>query len=256
MKSILTLTSAEIKDLRTLKFRADRERLGLFLAEGEHLTKEAMQEDKAKALLVMNEKQNKFSYLLQTDLPVYLLSQKVIQQVSDTKTPQGIMALCRLPDNAEVCNLGNRVVALNAVQDPGNVGTIIRSIDAAGFTGVMLDSACADPFSPKALRASMGSVFRVPVCRVEGLENSLPDTKDFDIIAGTLDGTPFYQREISKKSLCLLIGNEGAGLTGSLLKKATMRLKLPMKGVAESLNAAVSASIMMYDFVRVWEDKV
>lgn len=255
MNRFLTLTAAEIKNLRALKSRSERSRQGLFIAEGDHLTGEALQEGIAKSLLLMEGKQEKFVRFLDTELPVYLLPERTFLQVSDTKTPQGIIALCVLPDETLLTNLGKRIVALNAVQDPGNVGTIIRSLEAAGFTGLLLDSACADPFSPKAIRASMGSVFRIPVSQAETLETALQGMKDYVTIAAALDGEPFYQRDKSLDNICLLIGSEGAGLSVPLLKMANLKLKLPMHGQAESLNAAVAASVMMYDFVRMWEEQ-
>lgn len=256
MTQYLSLTAAEIKSLRALKSRAERLRQGVFLAEGEHLTSEALREGRAKALLFMEGKQDKYAQFLHVDLPIYLLPQRSFLQVSDTKTPQGITAICFLPDQLSILGLGRRIVALNGVQDPGNVGTIIRSIDAAAFTGLLLDPASADPFSPKALRASMGSVFRIPVFFVDNLADTLSGLKNYDIIAAVLDGEPFYQREISVKNVCLLIGSEGAGISEELKDLANIKLKLPMPGKAESLNAAVAASVMMYDFVRLQEEWV
>lgn len=256
MTQFLSLTAAEVKSLRALKSRAERLRQGLFLAEGEHLTSEALREGRAKALLLMAGKQDKYTKFLQADLPVYLLPQRVFLGVSDTKTPQGVTAVCYLPRQPSIQSLGKRIIALNGVQDPGNVGTIIRSIDAAAFTGLLLDPACADPFSPKALRASMGSIFRIPVFSVDDLAAALSNLRNYDIIAAVLDGEPFYQREISVKNVCLLIGSEGAGISEELKGFANIKLKLPMPGKAESLNAAVAASVMMYDFVRLQEEQV
>ena len=256
MTQFLSLTSTEVKNLCALKSRAERLRQGLFLAEGEHLTGEALREGRAKALLFMEGKQDKYAQFLHADLPVYLLPQRIFLQVSDTKTPQGVAAVCYLPDQSFIQSLGRRIVALNGVQDPGNVGTIIRSIDAAAFTGLLLDTACADPFSPKALRASMGSVFRIPVLYVDNLADALFGLENYDIIAAVLDGEPFYQRETSLKNVCLLIGSEGAGISEELKNLANIKLKLPMPGKAESLNAAVAATVMMYDYVRLQEEEV
>lgn len=252
------MTAAQVKDLRGLTSRAQRHAQGRFLAEGDHLTAEAMGEGLVQAILLMEGREERFGEYLhqETDVPVYLLPKRSFEQISDTKTPQGIAAVCRLPLHAHAHELGHRIVALNGLQDPGNVGTIIRSIDAAGFTGLLIDAECADPFSPKALRASMGSALRVPVCAVHGLKDSLQGLSGYDIIAGALDGEPFFRRSRTAQKVCLLIGNEGAGLSQELMEMATLRLKLPMNGRAESLNAAVAATVMMYDYVRVWEEMV
>lgn len=250
------LTAAQIRDLRALGSRSERIRQGRYLAEGEHLTQEAIKEGAALSILVMEGREQRFRQHLSGGLPVCLLPERAFVQIADTKTPQGIAALCALPGNAEPAQLGDRIVALNAVQDPGNVGTIIRSMDAAGFTGVMLDEACADPFSPKTLRASMGSALRIPVCTLSSLPEGLRALKGYDIIAGALNGSPFYRRRRTAQKVCLLIGNEGAGLSDEVMALADLRLKLPMRGGAESLNAAIAATVMMYDFVRVWEENI
>lgn len=256
VSALLRLTAAQVKDLRALTSRAERRRQGRYLAEGDHLTGEAIREGAAAAIVLMEGLEEKFRAYGCCGLPVYLLPERAFLQISDTKSPQGIAAICALPEGLRPGDLGERIVALNAVQDPGNVGAIIRSADAAGFSGIMMDENCADPFSPKALRASMGSAMRIPVSVCPALADGLRMLRGYDIIAGALDGAPFYKREETAEKVCLLIGNEGAGLSGEVLALATMRLKLPMRGGAESLNAACAAAVMMYDFVRVWEESV
>jgi len=248
-----TATAAEVKALRALNTRGERQRQGRYLAEGDHLCGEAIREGQAISLLVQTGREEQFARHLHSGLPVQVLSAKAFSQISDTRTPQGIAALCRLPADAGPNGLGYRVVALNGVQDPGNVGTILRTMDAAGFTGLLLDRQSADPYSPKALRAAMGAAFRLPVCQCDSLADQLREMDSYDIIAGSLEGASFYQRGPSGQRVCLLIGSEGGGLSPDVLALATQRLRLPMPGRAESLNAAVAASIMMYDFVRVWE---
>lgn len=255
MSDFLRMTAAQIKEVRGLGARPERRRQGRYLAEGDHLTGEAIHERAALSVLVMEGMEGRFGDLLRCGLPVYLLSERAFLQTSDTRTPQGIAALCRLPQSVAPVQLGERIVALNALQDPGNVGAIIRSMDAAGFTGLMIDAECADPYGPKALRASMGSAFRMPVCQIQNLPEGLRSLNDYELIAGSLDGEPFFNRKRTQKKVCFLIGNEGAGLSRDILEMATMRLKLPMRGGAESLNAAAAATVMMYDFLRVWEEE-
>ncbi len=157
------------------------------------------------------------------------------------------------PDTAEdeisPSVLGSKLVLLENVQDPGNVGTILRTMDAAGFSGAVLTPGCADPFSPKALRATMGSIFRVPTMQTESAAHtaSLLKGEGYAIIAAALDGEDFFARGPLPDQVCLIIGNEGAGITGGTLAAATHRYRLPMKGGAESLNAAAAAAIMIYE---------
>ncbi|MHC1785720.1 MAG: TrmH family RNA methyltransferase [Christensenellales bacterium] len=240
------------KAWRALKDRAAREAQGLFLAEGEHLCREAVQEGKALAILIEEGAQALCPAPLPHDLPIHQLPARQFIQLCDTRTPQGIMALCALPGNAALSRLGTRIVCLNGLQDPGNVGTILRTMDAACFSGMLMDEASADAFSPKALRASMGAVFRIPVRVSADLPGDLATLAGFQILAGLLDGEPFYGRERLTGPLCLVIGSEGAGISAPVAALATHRCRLPMPGRAESLNAAVAAAIMMYDFVREW----
>lgn len=253
--TITSLQNPLVKSWRLLnKSRSERVKQGFFLAEGEHMAGEALKEKKAEALLIDQQSREKYAALLQSalDLPCYLLSTHVAEALSDAKAPQGVIALCAYPEGEKGCPLGNLLVALDGVQDPGNVGTILRTMDAAGYGALLMDEKTADPYAPKALRASMGGVFRIPTFRYDHLPDQLEKlAKDgYEIIAGDLHGAPFYQRPKAKEKKCIIIGNEGAGISPAVLEKATLRLKLPMVGGAESLNAAVAGAIMMYDFLR------
>ena len=169
--------------------------------------------------------------------------------VSDTKTPQGVVAVLTLETKPAS---GPHLLALDGVQDPGNVGTIVRTADAAGFDGILFSRECADLFSPKVLRATMGSIFRLgfsfPPSLPEALENI--KKKGFSVLSSQLDGEPFYERSDVAPSFVLVVGNEGNGVSDAVKAVATHHLCLPMRGGAESLNAAVAAGIMMYDLVR------
>ena len=258
MKNETVITSLQnplIHEWRTLnRSRAERMRQGCFLAEGEHMAGEALRAGQAKALLMDADARDKYSALcsVMPDIPLYLLSGHIMQALCDAKTPQGVAALCPYPLPTEQLVPGDLLVALDGVQDPGNVGTILRTMDAAGYNGLLADEKTADVYSPKTLRASMGSVFRIPVCRCDDLPARLKALANdgYEIIAGDLRGEPFYRRPKASKKKCIVIGNEGAGISPAVLDTATMRLKLPMVGGAESLNAAVAGAVMMYDFLR------
>ena len=177
----------------------------------------------------------------------------VMRAVSPAQTPQGALAVCGIPERTlpEILD-GRRYVVLDGVQDPGNVGTVLRTLDAAGFDGCILTPGCADPFGPKALRATMGSVFRVPVCSVWNTVETVQalNARGYATLAAALDGENFYRRAPLPARLCVLIGNEGAGLTKQAQDACTHRFRLPMRGGAESLNAAVAAAAMMYDLIN------
>jgi TrmH family RNA methyltransferase len=251
---IASTANAHIKQWRQLLQPSGRRAHGLFLAEGEHLTREALHAGAALALILLKEEKGQYIEWLESGLPVYVVSRQVISVLTDSKTPQASLALCRLPEPPPLGKAGPRLIALNQLQDPGNVGTILRTMDAAKFEGLLIDPGCADPFSPKALRASMGAVFRVPVYPCEDLAAAFSLLPQHNIIAGDLKGGPYYGHPSFGGKVCILVGNEGAGLEERLLRLADYRLKLPMPGGAESLNAAVSAALMMYD-VLLREDK-
>ena len=176
----------------------------------------------------------------------------VLAAISQVKTPQGVAAVCAMPPSLAPEALGERLILLENVQDPGNVGTVLRTLDAAGFDGCILTPGCADPFGPKALRATMGSVFRVPLCFVPDAAEAARalNARGYATLAAALDGGDFYRRPPLPARLCVLIGNEGAGLTRQAQDACTHRFRLPMRGGAESLNAAVAAAVMMYDLIN------
>lgn len=253
VENITSLQNPLIKCWRALnRSRAERVAHGLFLAEGEHMAFEAVKEHKAQALLIDSAARDKYEAALSQNLPRYYLASHVMAAICDAKTPQGVAAVCAYPQDETPDKLGALMIALDGVQDPGNVGTILRTMDAAGFTGLLMDEKTADPYAPKALRASMGGVFRVPTARCQDLPATLAklSAAGYDILAGDLQGEPFYQRPPVQDKVCIVIGNEGAGISPAVKEKATMRLRIPIVGGAESLNAAVAAAIMMYDLVR------
>ena len=254
MNEIITsLQNPQVKLWRGLnKSRAARVQAGLFLAEGEHMAGEAVKENKARTLLIDSGVREKYSALADSakGVSVFYLASHVMEALCDAKTPQGIVAVCDYPKAAAIS--GSLLVALDGVQDPGNVGTILRTMDAAGYDCLLMDEKSADPYAPKALRATMGAAFRIPALLCADLPKALHDlaAAGYEIVAGDLHGEPFYQRRKAKERLCIVIGNEGQGISPSVFAEATMRLKLPMPGRAESLNAAVAGAVMMYDFLR------
>ena len=235
--------------------RRARQEAGAFLAEGEHMAQEAMKTGRATGLICAQDAAERFSGLIRSaddaGLPVYLLASRALEAVSDTRTPQGVLCVCRMPDTNRLPDLP-LIVALENVQDPGNVGTVLRTMDAIGTAGVLLSRECADVFAPKTLRATMGAVFRVPVWIAEDLRVALEALKmrDYRLMAGALDGTPFYDRPVDAERTCLLIGNEGQGLSPETAAMAQLKVRLPMPGQAESLNAAVACAVMAYDVLR------
>lgn len=248
METLTSLKNPRIQAWRSLKDKKGRVEHHAFLVEGTRMVREAISSSfTVNALLLREGYEPGFS--LPDTVPVYLLPEHVFQTVCDTKNPQGIAAVLALKTR-EVS--GSRLLALDGVQDPGNVGTIIRTADAAGFDGVLLSPECADLFSPKVLRSTMGSIFRLGFSFPASLPAALESlkTEGYSVLSSQLDGDSFFERKGISSSFVLIIGNEGNGISKDVRKAATHHLCLPMRGGAESLNAAVAAGIMMYDLTR------
>lgn len=246
MEHITSLKNQKVAAWKALKDRKGRRESGCFLVEGRKMVEEALKSAfDVEAVLV----QEGVSFPDGLTMPVYELPAHVLAAVCDTKTPQGIAAVVRMKEQSA---LGKHIVVLDGVQDPGNVGTIIRTADAAGLDGVLLSNQCADVFSPKVLRATMGSIFRMNLRTTDDLPGELTKLREkgYSILSSQLDGTPFYEREKVAEQFALIIGNEGNGVSEQVQQTATHRVRLPMRGGAESLNAAIAAAIMMYELMR------
>ena len=246
MEHITSLKNPKVAAWKALKDRKGRRESGCFLVEGRKMVEEALSSAfDVEAVLV----QEGVSFPDGLTMPVYELPAHVLAAVCDTKTPQGIAAVVRMKEQSA---LGKHIVVLDGVQDPGNVGTIIRTADAAGLDGVLLSNQCADVFSPKVLRATMGSIFRMNLRTTGDLPGELTKLREkgYSILSSQLDGTPFYEREKVAERFALIIGNEGNGVSEQVQQTATHQVRLPMRGGAESLNAAIAAAIMMYELMR------
>lgn len=246
MEHITSLKNPKVAAWKALKDRKGRRESGCFLVEGRKMVEEALASAfDVETVLV----QEGVSFPDGLTMPVYELPAHVLAAVCDTKTPQGIAAVVRMKEQSA---LGKHIVVLDGVQDPGNVGTIIRTADAAGLDGVLLSTQCADVFSPKVLRATMGSIFRMNLRTTDDLPGELTKLREkgYSILSSQLDGTPFYEREKVAERFALIIGNEGNGVSEQVQQTATHQVRLPMRGGAESLNAAIAAAIMMYELMR------
>lgn len=176
----------------------------------------------------------------------------VMESISPMKTPQGVLCICRLPDQTLPQQLtGQRYVVLDGVQDPGNVGTVLRTADAFGCSGLILLPGCADPFGPKTVRASMGAVFRCPVWTAgpEELERTL-EKSGIPLYGAALRQDTLDVRQVDLKRGALAIGSEGRGLSEDVLRRCHATIRIPMEPKCESLNAAVAAAILLWEAYR------
>lgn len=254
MKEITSVHNPQVQRLRELQKAKGRREAGLFLAESVKMVREAIALGLCRTLIVDKSRREVLAELIgaaqAAGCEVLLVTAAVMQAISEQKTPQGVCCTVRIPEEPERLS-GSLIVAMDGVQDPGNVGTILRTADAAGFDGALLSSACADLYGAKTLRATMGSVFRVPVRRTVDLPAALEEMKarGYAIVATELGGADFYAHCPHERAV-LVIGSEGKGVSAEVRAVATHHLALPMRGGAESLNAAVAAGIMIYEMAR------
>jgi TrmH family RNA methyltransferase len=247
MLFVITSTQNEfIKMARSLKDKKGRLAYGAFLVEGEKCVSELISYNpRALRALIVTADSNKdyFQQVQKLGRPVYTVDTHVMKSVCDCKTPQNVAAVADIPAPLDI--RGGLIVALDDLQDPANVGSIIRTADAAGCGGVVLSPDSADPYAPKAVRASMGSLFHLPVIRTElsVYFKKLLD-KRYDIAAAHLQGNIEFSLDFSHT--CLVIGNESRGISKELISLSTACIRIPIYGKAESLNAAVAAGILIY----------
>jgi TrmH family RNA methyltransferase len=192
-------------------------------------------------------------------VPIEEVAKKVFDSMSDTVTPQGVLALVKMQDFTLEDVLGAssgkpaHIVVLESLQDPGNMGTIIRTAEGAGATGIIMNSTTVDLYSPKVVRSTMGSIFRVPHIVVSDLAATIEELKTkhgVSVYAAHLKGEKFYDEFDYNGPTAFMIGNEGNGLTDQMSSHATSYLKIPMEGQLESLNASVAAALLMYETHR------
>jgi len=182
----------------------------------------------------------------------YVVTPNIFSMLSDTKTPQGVICVVKALDNKlQFDKINGKYVLLQNIQDPSNLGAVLRSADALGFLGVVLTKDCCDVYSPKVCRASMGAVFRVPFVICDDECSFVKEFNDFgkSYAAVVRNGKSITALNYQGASL-LCIGNEGNGLTDDLVRSCTCPVTIPMKGNAESLNASAAAGIIMWEMIR------
>lgn len=243
MYSITSTQNSYIKELKQLKNKKGR-KSGRFLAEGEKCTLEALAYAEVESVLVTLPDSPSARAAEERNLPVYHVSRAVMESVSDVKTPQTALAVVKTP-HSELPAPKGLFLALEDLADPQNVGTIIRTADAAGASAVLVSENTCDFTAPKAVRASMGSIFHIPIIICPDLYQTLADLRSAGV---HLLGTHLHGHDnfIPKENTCIIIGNEARGMSDRAAAMADTLYKIPMPGQAESLNAAVAAGIVIY----------
>ena len=245
MDRITSRTNPRVQRARSLRESKYRKETGCHLAEGDKLVREALTSGVILETVFVRE-----GYAGETAFPceTVLVTDSVMDALSTAGTPQSLCAVARTPGLALPAAFDGTVLLLEDVQDPGNVGTLIRTADALGAAWVLLSPQCADPFSPKTLRSSMGSVYHLPVL-VTDIPAALRalSAQGYTCLCGHLKGSEAMPPKTDR--MALLVGNEGNGVTDEAAALC-YAYRLPMPGKAESLNAAVFGAILLYELLK------
>ncbi len=263
---ITSIGNPRIKQLVQWQGRArERRKDGVFIVEGVKMLEEApvewirevylTEEFAGRLKQAKNEKEHLLWKKLE-DVRFELVTKEVMKRAADTQTPQGALLVLKQPvytlDEVLCRGKNGLYLVLEDLQDPGNLGTIVRTGEGAGISGIIMSSKTVDIFNPKTIRATMGSIYRVPFIYVETLSDTLARMRKAGVAvyAAHLQGETLYHDFSYKGATAFLIGNEGAGLKKETAEAADFCLKIPMEGSVESLNAAVSAALLLYEAKR------
>lgn len=255
---ITSTANGQIKELVKLQKSAkERKKTGCFIAEGMKLVKEAFSAGKLEKIYLsesLYEKEDIGDLIERTEYE--LVKDSVFSEIADTVTPQGILGVVKKPEYSVDKLLKEekkRFLLLEDLRDPGNLGTIMRTAEGAGMSAVFLTKESVDLFNPKVVRATMGSVFRVPFAYVEDLVSVIDSLKKAGIpVYGTMmQGSRRYDECDYRGGAGIVIGNEANGISAETASHLSGTVRIPMEGKLESLNAAVAAALLMYEFTRV-----
>lgn len=246
MEKITSIKNQKIKQWKKLHTAKGRKEMGHYVIEGEHLYLEAVRSQVNLEEIIVTEK---FIDKLKENHQetALLVTDDVMNNLTQTETSQGIYCTVKIPDQDLPTTYQGKYILLDGVQDPGNAGTIVRTADAAGFSGVIFGDGSVDPYNDKVVRSMQGSQFHLPIYRT----NLFGIIEEFENVYGTaLDPLAKDYRQVAKgKNIAIVLGNEGKGVSTEILNKTTHNLYIPLYGQAESLNVAVAAGILIYHFV-------
>ena len=256
MEIITSKENSIFRDLVRLSQKKYRDREGRFVAEGPNAVSEALSNEAVKVVTVIAREGSAYEEFSED---TKVLSGDLFDRVSDTVSSQGILAVLEKPDRGtpseileDALSAGN-ILVLDRLQDPGNIGTIIRTSEGAGIKAVVFIKGTCDPFSPKVVRACAGSVMRMPMVFLDSAEELRKAAGELRIATTDVrNGVPYYEAGLSggQKGIALVIGNEGNGVSQEFIDQADILVNIPMEGRLESLNAGIAAALLMYELKR------
>lgn len=258
MQIITSKDNETVKNIRKLKEKKYRDLNNSYIIEGIKLIKEAIIEKKLiKQIVVCEENINngvidkKLLYEIAKYECIYV-NKKIFTLISDVQNPQGILAVIEKQNSEDNIDYKEDIiVVLDGIQDPGNLGTILRTIDSVGLKQVIVSKETADAYNPKVVRSTMGAIFRVNIIESDNLIETLKNLRKhkYKIMATSLE-TNNYIYDVDYNKKVIVIGNEANGVSKEILNAAEEKIKIPMLGRTESLNASVATSIILYEYVR------
>ena len=258
MQIITSKDNEIIKNIRKLKEKKYRDLNNEYIVEGIKMIREAINEEAVIKLIVVCEENansgaidKKLLYEIAKYECIYV-NKKIFSLISDVQNPQGILAVIQKQNSEENIDYKQDViVVLDGIQDPGNLGTILRTIDSVGLDQVIVSKETADAYNPKVVRSTMGAIFRVNIIESDNLLDTLKNMKKhkYKVMATSLETqNSIYDVEYNKK--VIVIGNEANGVSKDILDFADEKIKIPMFGKTESLNASVATAVILYEYVR------
>ena len=252
MKEITSKDNRIYKACEQLLLKKYRDKFGKYLIEGENLVEEALKTGSQIETALVRAGYDKVPKELSDR--TFVLEEKLFNRLSQTETSQGMIAVVAKPKTKKEDYIGGtgNFVVLDRLQDPGNIGTILRTADAAGYALAIAMKGTADIFSSKAVRAATGSLFRMPVVFMDSNSELVEFTRAAGrkLVATCFDTQRRYFDEDLTENIALIIGNEGNGICEELIESSDIKIKIPMHGNIESLNASVAAGILMYEAIR------
>lgn len=256
MIEITSINNPTVKHIKALALKKERQTSGEYTVEGIKQVNEAILSRKEIKSIVISEDFD-ITILKSSDYEIYKVPSFIFEKICDTKTPQGVLAVLK-QEQTEKLEIKDKGLYLycDGISDPGNMGTLIRTADAAGFDGVLMSQACVDLYSPKVVRSSMGSFFRMRVYQNINQSDLLCfKNKGVNLFGGALiENTKDYREADYSKTSIIIVGNEANGISDEVLSLCTP-VKIPIYGGAESLNVAVAAGILMYEAANSKKDK-
>jgi TrmH family RNA methyltransferase len=256
MDIIKSKDNSKIRYVRSLSSKKGRDEKNAFIVEGVKFVNEAIYENAHIISLIFNENTlNKtnareiYDFALKSEIEIVTCEENVFKTVADTISSQGVLAVIEMKKNFSTINDFKFAIMCDRIQDPGNLGTIIRTADAFGPAAVILNKGCVDEYNPKVVRASAGAIFRVPFIHSDIDKEMISKLKEsgYAIISTVVDSEYSFEDIDMYEKICLVIGNEGQGVSQEISECSHMNITIKMSGRSESLNASIAAGISIYE---------